>query len=948
MPPNPAPSSPRWSWAIRGAVLLVALAGLAFVLHRKGASPGAGTKGATATSARSAKAPRPVAVTARPRAGITGRVLDPDQKPVGAASVCVFLEAARGLVTSETRAPHCARTDKEGAYALTDIFPGTPITISAAAPHFVPTSYRTASGSAELRLADGEQRAGMDIVLRGGGVRIEGSVSDVTGGAVAGAIVVTQDGADRSVATSDAKGAFSLWVEPGPTGVGATATGYAPGWARGPAPGHFFKINLVPGSTLVGRTVITGDGTPVAGVVVEGVPMEGAATRASGRSDEEGRFRIEGLSPGRYRVEATSEGREGYSKSSVTLGLGETSSEVLIELDPAYVVRGRVVDKVTGEPCAGGRVLLDDHAQSEFAEATIEPDGWARMASVIPGNYRVEVTCNGHVARDDYAKVVVKDRDLAPLRWEVDKGASVRVEVVDGQRKAVTKASIWAFSTDPGGSSGQADHTEPDGSFLVSGIKPGHYNISVQANEGGRGDKSITVSADHEERLTIELPSAATIEGIVEDDAHRPVPNTRVMVSGPGHASTQTLDDGTFTVTGLPSGDYEVRASDRVRWRGGGSKEDAARVAKVTVTAPEHARVTLTVEGHGSVIEGKVIDAAGKPVTDGFIDCASSDSGGVPRFGMGSRGPIVTDTEGHFTVDGLMDGTYNLRAYRQGGTEGSAEAVKAGARDVVLKLAEGGSITGMLTANGAPVDRFNLTARNGKTGFMRTEFFFHTTGVFSLSDLPAGTYTVEADTPQGNASTEIVLADGEQKSGITLALTMRVSVDGRLVELESGAPVPGATLWIDGVSSAPPMNNDGRSNKTGPDGSFHLEGVLPGSWGLSTSAPDPAIMSVRLPIVVPEGSPTTDVGAIRVPRSRLAPGQPPGVIGVFADAAGVVQSYGPAAEAGIQSGDAVVSVDGFDVQGSNRYLIQALAMVPSGRTVTFGLADGRTVSVTAR
>ena len=44
----------------------------------------------------------------------------------------------------------------------------------------------------------------------------------------------------------------------------------------------------------------------------------------------------------------------------------------------------------------------------------------------------------------------------------------------------------------------------------------------------------------------------------------------------------------------------------------------------------------------------------------------------------------------------------------------------------------------------------------------------------------------------------------------------------------------------------------------------------------------------------------------------------------------------------------MVSVDGFDVQGPNRYLIQALAMVPAGRTVTFGFADGRTVSVTAR
>src|SRR5277367_128877 len=130
-------------------------------------------------------------------------------------------------------------------------------------------------------------------------VPLEGSVDDVTGGAVAGALVVSTEGADRAVGTSDAKGKFTLWVEPGQARVGATAPGYAPGWARGPAPGHFFKIHLVPGATLVGRAVIAGSETPVTGVMIEGIPVEGSGTRASTRTNDEGRFQIDGLSPGR-------------------------------------------------------------------------------------------------------------------------------------------------------------------------------------------------------------------------------------------------------------------------------------------------------------------------------------------------------------------------------------------------------------------------------------------------------------------------------------------------------------------------------------------------------------------------------------------------------------------------------------------------------------------------
>src|SRR5262249_12492578 len=143
---------------------------------------------------------------------------------------------------------------------------------------------------------------------------------------------------------------------PGDLVLSATANGYTQGRAMGPAPGHFFEIHLVPGATMVGRAVIAGSGEPAAAAFIEAIMIEGGYERASTRTEQDGRFRIEGLPPGRFRIEATAEGREGYSGSSITLGMGETSSEIVVELDPAYVVRGRVVDKASGEPCSGGNV----------------------------------------------------------------------------------------------------------------------------------------------------------------------------------------------------------------------------------------------------------------------------------------------------------------------------------------------------------------------------------------------------------------------------------------------------------------------------------------------------------------------------------------------------------------------------------------------------------------
>jgi Carboxypeptidase regulatory-like domain len=865
MPPNKALSPPaRWPLPLGGLLLAAALAWLIAPWGLRGSLSPAPALGAASAAARAPRPLPPADVAARPHAGIAGHVLDVDGKPVAAASVCAWASPGRGLVTAQTRAPRCAPSDGTGAYALTDLFPATPLVVSAGAATFAPAGYRSPSGDREIRLADGERRTGVDFVLRRG-VRIDGSVSDITGGSVAGALVVSEDAAAPVAATSNAKGEFTLWVEAGPVRLVATAAGYAPGGASGPAPGHVLKIYLVPGATLVGRAVIAGSETPVAGVMIEGIQVEGGALRASTRTDDEGLFRIDGLAPGRYRVEATSEGREGYSRSSTTLAMGETSSEIRIELDPAYVVRGRVIDKATGEPCTGGRVTITDRKQNEYSEAAIEPDGWARMASVIPGNYKVEVRCDDHVDRDDYPPIAIKDRDASPLTWEVDKGASARVEVVDGQGRPVTKADVYANLIGPQGFSGRAGHLEADGTFLVSGLTPGDYEVSVYPTDGRRGDKQMTVSLGREEHLKVELPSSGTIDGIVEDDAHRPVPNVQVIASGPGNAQARSLEDGTFSLAGLPSGTYELRANEPSPRS---FEEQEARVVQVTVAAPDHAKATVTVEAHGGTIAGRVTDGVDGPVTDAFIDVTPTGGGAGSRYGS-SPAPVLTDTDGRFTVDGLADGEYSLRAYRTGGAEVTADHVKVGTRDLALKLGGGGSIAGTLTGRRAPVERFSVSVRETRTSFYRDEMFFHAGGAFALHDLPAGTYEIQADTPEGTTTAEVTLADGEHKSGVALTLTMRVDVDGRLVDLESGAPLAGMQLGVVGNSRASLMA--GGNNTSGPDGSFHLEGVLAGQWSLMVIAPDASFEPV--PLEVPDGAGAFNAGVLRVSRNRVAPSE---------------------------------------------------------------------------
>jgi hypothetical protein len=84
------------------------------------------------------------------------------------------------------------------------------------------------------------------------------------------------------------------------------------------------------------------------------------------------------------------------------------------------------------------------------------------------------------------------------------------------------------------------------------------------------------------------------------------------------------------------------------------------------------------------------------------------------------------------------------------------------------------------------VERVSLTASESSTGFERAESFFHAGGQFALRELPAGTYNVTAETPDGMVSVPVTLADGEQKKGVALIVTPPV-------EGENGSPAAGAS-----------------------------------------------------------------------------------------------------------------------------------------------------------
>jgi hypothetical protein len=162
------------------------------------------------------------------------------------------------------------------------------------------------------------------------------------------------------------------------------------------APGPTFDVFLTPESAIVGRVIEAANGAPVEGVTIMATEQGSRVEPAITRSDASGRFRIDRLEPGIYELEARADQLYGEANELVHLGL--------VELHPAFVVRGRVI--VAGSkydrPCAEGLVRLIDRRDEHSSAAASLREGEIELRGIIPGSYEVAVHCEGAIAEREY------------------------------------------------------------------------------------------------------------------------------------------------------------------------------------------------------------------------------------------------------------------------------------------------------------------------------------------------------------------------------------------------------------------------------------------------------------------------------------------------------------------------------------------------------------------
>jgi protocatechuate 3,4-dioxygenase beta subunit len=297
-----------------------------------------------------------------------------------------------------------------------------------------------------------------------------------------------------------------------------------------------------------------------------------------------------------------------------------------------------------------------------------------------------------------------------------------------------------------------------------------------------------------------------------------------------------------------------------------------------------------------ATIAGRVtLDGAGAPGAHVTLEPCVNDTGILGILGnSGVEQPpassAVTDAEGRYRLTNVAPGAYRVSVFapahavdveRDILTPGKVVNVADGdnVEDVDFSLTRGAVITGKVTDEkdrpviAAPVNAYKLDAGGrrrsaGSLSYAVVRWDTDDRGIYRIFGLEAGRYLVVADIGSGgrmgygylrtfhpDAVEEAQASVVEVKSGEEAAnIDIKVApmgkgyvVTGRLVEVESGDPIPGVTI----VYNATGRGGSG-SSVTNSLGEFRFESVAPNSYRAIAFAIDPRARSGGVAAIIGE------------------------------------------------------------------------------------------------
>lgn len=575
------------------------------------------------------------------------------------------------------------------------------------------------------------------------------------------------------------------------------------------------------------------------------------------RTGPDGFFSFERLLPRTYSLTA----RKGAAVGGpLELRVRPTSSPVVVVLATVPDLEVVVLDSASRSPLAGAWVGLEGSSVSGVTNG----QGKVHLEGVGAGRQVVRATAAGHApgrrvvlrgsgGRTAEVSLLLRAGAAVSGRVEDETGAPV-VGVVIRALPTATTAVAAPFEN---GLNGDAV-TDSSGRWTLPAVPAGSFRFAATHPHFAPA-LSPPVALDGETArsgVDLTLRPAARLRGRVVDVRQAPVPGARVEVRTGGNggrvgmrAEALTDELGRFELDGLPSVRVRVDAK---------GERGAALAREVDLTGGD-AEVTLVLDTDGAV-SGEVVDADGVPVAGAQVVAVPEDRGrfaALAESRVGGYSAVLSDDAGRFTLGGLEEGAYQVRASVVDTVQSVAfwmapgVIAHTGDREVQVVLHAPGTVTGRVSLpdGGAP-ELFSV----GLTAQVPV-WFRGQEGTFSLKNTPVGTWRLRVSAP-GFASVavdRVKVSDGAVVDLGRIELKLGRTLRGAVRD-DQGRPVEGAQVQV-----APQILGDGSGlggalarTTTDAEGTFTLSGLEQGPLMIVA---EHERVGRSDPVPVPEGEP---------------------------------------------------------------------------------------------
>lgn len=375
-------------------------------------------------------------------------------------------------------------------------------------------------------------------------------------------------------------------------------------------------------------------------------------------------------------------------------------------------------------------------------------------------------------------------------------------------------------------------YTDASGNYTTPGLPSGTYRITFADTSGYLGEwytnKDSFATADPlnvvaptlQTGINAVLAKGGAISGRVTNAGGTPLSNVFVSASGANGGGYDYTDaSGNYTIDGLRSGSYKVRAAPL-----SASTNLVGSTRTVNVTAPATTSgVDLTMTP-GGTITGRVTDGSGMPL-NGITVFIRNEDGSYQNY-------VYTDGSGVYTATGLPTGAYRVffrpdayipEAYNDKPDFSQADPINVVAPNTVsgidATLAKGGAVSGVVTdaTTGLPikdvfVEVLDATGDRIETAVSQADGSYRT-----QATLPSGSYRVRfnADSrfascayvtayyngkPTLESSDPVVVTAPNERTNINAQLQRGSIIFGKVTDAATGAPITSG--WVSIYDSA--------------------------------------------------------------------------------------------------------------------------------------------------